>query len=227
MVSSASSFPRRPLGGLACLLLLSGHALAFLLPSTPLSRQRQEGRAASTRMMASAGEGGQGGEMDRRALVRTAGVGLSLLSGLALLQLPQQEGRCVFTERMDVWMYVYVCVCMCVYAVQRTTDQSMPSRAYCHTHTRIHTNLCVQTKVIEGADTHQSVCPNESHRGGRHIHTHTHAYGRPTVRTYSVVPPASATVAFDPDRYGDKELKVGLWCRLGCMEWWGGPMCME
>lgn len=84
---------RRPLGlGLLLLASLSlyQHAAAFLLsPTTP---RRAAGGA--TRMMAEKQQQGAGAVVDRRALVRNAGVGLSFLSGLALLQLPQ-EGRCV------------------------------------------------------------------------------------------------------------------------------------
>ena len=77
------------------LLLLPSMAAAFLLAPSSLqqtqprssSRSSSSGGGSTVRMMATGGDG-----VDRRGLVRSAGVGLSLLSGLALLQ---PEGRCV------------------------------------------------------------------------------------------------------------------------------------
>lgn len=83
------------------LLLLPSMAAAFLLQQTqpqPRSSSRSSGSGSAVRMMATGGDG-----VDRRGLVRSAGVGLSLLSGLALLQ---PEGRCVcvcFVRWVDGW----------------------------------------------------------------------------------------------------------------------------
>lgn len=105
-----SSALRWPLGLMLGLLLLLvalstlQRAAAFLVaPSRqallllPARTGRGAGggsvRTAAARMTAAADDS-SGAVVDRRALVRNAGVGLSLLSGLALLR-PNEEGRCV------------------------------------------------------------------------------------------------------------------------------------